>query len=720
VASDDAPPQPRPQAPAPGPGATPPPDAGGTVLQGEESRVLAKKRSEEAVDLGDAGPVTETASQSKRIRAALLSKGRPHVPGYEVLRPLGAGTFGEVWLAQDEGTGVRVAVKFFAHGTGLQWQLLLAEVKQLAQLDSVHGIVQLKDVEPDATPPYYVMAYAEQGSLAERLEKGPLPLPEALALFRQVAEALAHVHAKGIRHCDLKPGNVLLDARGRALIGDFGQAHFSDDASPTLGTFFYMAPEQADLAGQIPDTRWDVYGLGALFYAMLTGRPPREDEAFRQRLADTAELSHRLQRYREWILKAPKPAEHRRLPGMDRDLADVLDRCLEIDPDKRLRDAGAVLAALGQRQRRRRQRPLVLFGLVAPLLMILATVGIVSWAVEDGLDAARRALAEQQKESDWASARLIAGAVEQELRERIELIEHEAGSANLARAMKDAGRREPAASSRDGTDPQLGALLRRLRAGREKKFVRWCLADRDGYVPAIDPVVPFPPNRYHWREWFNGEENKADKEGPGEPLRQPHHVSVPYLSTAADRLMMITISAPIPDPDGETRPVGVLMASFDPDTLRRWTETVETNGGAVVLLDGRGHCLLHPHKNLLLPRAEEDPRAWCPRSWLSAAPLYTELLAERQEGKGEYTDPVDGGNYLAGYAPLPEDLGWGVVVRHEREHVRQLQQGVVQSIRQSGVIAKIAIAVTVEGVLIAALWVWLWWMVRRTEDLAHG
>src|SRR5262249_56925557 len=141
---------------------------------------------------------------------------------------------------------------------------------------------------------------------------------EALALFRQVAEALAYVHAKGIRHCDLKPGNVLLDARGRAVIADFGQAHFSSDASPALGTFFYMAPEQADLTRQIPDTRWDVYGLGGLFHAMLTGHPPREDVGVRTELGSRTALPSRLTRYREWGRKAPKPTGHRQVLAMDR------------------------------------------------------------------------------------------------------------------------------------------------------------------------------------------------------------------------------------------------------------------------------------------------------------------------------------------------------------------------------------------------------------------
>ena len=133
---------------------------------------------------------------------------------------------------------------------------------QLARLYGDPGIVQLQDLEPDASPPYCILTYAEGGSLADRLKDGPLPVSEALHIFRDAATALAYVHAKGIIHCDLKPGNVLRDARGKALLADFGQAHLASDLTPALGTFFYMAPEQADLSVTIPDTRWDVYAPG--------------------------------------------------------------------------------------------------------------------------------------------------------------------------------------------------------------------------------------------------------------------------------------------------------------------------------------------------------------------------------------------------------------------------------------------------------------------------
>ena len=114
-------------------------------------------------------------------------------------------------------------------------------------------------------------------------------MPEALDLFRQVAGALAYVHAKGVRHCDLKPGNILLDARGRALVADFGQAHLASDLSPGLGTFFYMAPEQADLSTLHPRHPLGRLRPRRLFYAMVTGQPPHEDADHAQTLNGTAQ-----------------------------------------------------------------------------------------------------------------------------------------------------------------------------------------------------------------------------------------------------------------------------------------------------------------------------------------------------------------------------------------------------------------------------------------------
>src|SRR5262249_16074114 len=148
---------------------TPAVPVSGTVAQTPADILRTKKLSEHELNLAQAP--TELASPAELRRTELLSKGRPEGPGYEILRALGAGTYGEVWLAREERTGLPVAIKFFAQGTGQQWQLLQEEVKQLASLQDVRGIIPLHDVHPEASPPYYVMAYAERGSLADRLEK---------------------------------------------------------------------------------------------------------------------------------------------------------------------------------------------------------------------------------------------------------------------------------------------------------------------------------------------------------------------------------------------------------------------------------------------------------------------------------------------------------------------------------------------------------------------
>ena len=355
------------------------------------------------------------------IAARLRGAGSPPAAGYRMLRKLGEGTYGTVWLAEDK-AGVRVAIKFFAHGAGQQWQLLQSEVQSLARLDTTFGIVQLKEVEPDADPPYFVMSYAEGGSLQQKLADGPLPPREALRHFTEIARALAFVHAKGIRHCDLKPANVLLNQHGQPMIADFGQAHLSDDASPALGTFFYMAPEQSEPGLQLPDARWDVYGLGAIFYALLTGGPPHKNDALADELRQTVKLHHRLRLYRERIRAMPQPTEHRRVAGVDGMLAGILDRCLELNPAERLRDAGAVLDALETRRRQRRQRPMLLFGTLAPLLVLALMVGVGSLAARDALAEARAGLTRQLLDSDQVTAQLAAKLLEDKLRDGVTVI----------------------------------------------------------------------------------------------------------------------------------------------------------------------------------------------------------------------------------------------------------------------------------------------------------
>ena len=119
---------------------------------------------------------TEIQGGVERRRASEMSlqRGRPptQVPGYEPERFLGVGAYGEVWVAVERNTGRRVAIKFYAHRGGLDWSLLSREVEKLAFLFADRYVVQLLGVGWDADPPYYIMEYLEQGSLADRIAAG--------------------------------------------------------------------------------------------------------------------------------------------------------------------------------------------------------------------------------------------------------------------------------------------------------------------------------------------------------------------------------------------------------------------------------------------------------------------------------------------------------------------------------------------------------------------
>ena len=135
-----------------------------------------------------------------------------------------------------------MAIKFYAHRGGLDWSLLSREVEKLTFLFADRHVVQLVGVGWDATPPYYVMEYLERGSLADRLHEGPLSCSEAVTIFREVVVGLIHAHGKGVLHCDLKPGNVLLDQDDRPRLADFGQSRLSSEQDARIGDAVLHAP----------------------------------------------------------------------------------------------------------------------------------------------------------------------------------------------------------------------------------------------------------------------------------------------------------------------------------------------------------------------------------------------------------------------------------------------------------------------------------------------
>ncbi|WP_051468727.1 serine/threonine-protein kinase [Actinomadura oligospora] len=210
----------------------------------------------------------------------------PSAGRYRIDRLLGSGAFAVVYLGHDAELNAPVAIKVLAEHWARREDVrerFVQEARLLRRVDS-HRLVQVFDIGalPDGRP-YFVMTYADRGTVEDRLAAGPLPVGEALRLAREVARALADLHEAGIVHRDVKPSNVLLHSGAgrdeRVMISDLGIARTGDRLSSlTLpaGSPGYMAPEQAVIDGA-PDHRADVFGLGALTYHLLTGEPPRED-----------------------------------------------------------------------------------------------------------------------------------------------------------------------------------------------------------------------------------------------------------------------------------------------------------------------------------------------------------------------------------------------------------------------------------------------------------
>ncbi|MCW2851129.1 MAG: protein kinase, partial [Nocardioides sp.] len=200
---------------------------------------------------------------------------------YAVTRRIGAGGFATVWLAYDEQLDSPVAVKVLADNWTEDHQVrqrFLEEGRYLRRVESPHVVTVYDAGELDDGRPYLVMTYADQGTLADRLEVDGLTTRQAVEVVRQVAAGLQALHDRDILHRDVKPANVLFrtaDRDIRAMVGDLGLGKGLDMSSRLTmiaGTPSFVAPEQAQ--AEAPDARADQYSLGVLTYLLLAARPP--------------------------------------------------------------------------------------------------------------------------------------------------------------------------------------------------------------------------------------------------------------------------------------------------------------------------------------------------------------------------------------------------------------------------------------------------------------
>ena len=270
---------------------------------------------------------------------------------YEILSVLGAGGMGEVYRARDTTLDRDVAIKVLPEpfaGDPERLKRFEREAKTLAAFNhsniaQVYGVIE--------QPPALVMELADGEDLTARIARGPIVLDEAMPIARQIAEGLEAAHERGIIHRDLKPANIKVREDGTVKILDFGLAKATDPVaagphqampSPTftspqmtemgviLGTAAYMAPEQA--RGKAVDKRADIWAFGAVFYEMLTGTRLFEGETLSDLMAAT------LRQDIDWSALPPATPSY---------LLQLLQRCLERDPHKRLRDIGEARISLG-------------------------------------------------------------------------------------------------------------------------------------------------------------------------------------------------------------------------------------------------------------------------------------------------------------------------------------------------------------------------------------
>jgi predicted Ser/Thr protein kinase len=223
---------------------------------------------------------------------------------YTVVRRLGAGAMGVVYLCAQPELDRPVAVKVLSAGAADRPDQLARfqrEARSSARLNHPN-VVRVYDVGSEAGCPFLVMEYVDGRSLEELLSAGPLPLDTSLRLTCQVAQALQAAHEEGIIHRDVKPSNILIDSAGRPRLADFGLAKCLADGEglsstgAIIGTPRYLSPEQALAAPDDIDHRTDIYSLGSVLYEMLTGQPRAEGAnilAILRRLTDEDPISVR-------------------------------------------------------------------------------------------------------------------------------------------------------------------------------------------------------------------------------------------------------------------------------------------------------------------------------------------------------------------------------------------------------------------------------------------
>ena len=598
---------------------------------------------------------TQYQSDQDLVRSRDLSlqstKPPAKVTGYSIEQFIGAGAYGEVWSGTEKKTGRRVAIKFFTRKTSDDIELLAREVEKLVALSADRYVVQLVDVDWQAQPPYFVMDYFERGSLEDLLKnEQTIPVAQAEDLFTEIATGMMQLHGKGIFHCDLKPGNILLDADGKPRIADFGQARVRTEKASSLGTLFFMAPEQADLSA-VPAAKWDVYALGAILYCMLVGKPPYHNDELTKKIDASATVESRLSEYKSALKKSPLPTDHRNVAGVDKMLADIIDRAIAVNPNQRFDSIESVLFALRQREVSKTRKPLLVLGLIGPLLL-LTVMSLFSWfasrqAYTDTEEAIR---IETVVGNDFAAKMAARSAKEkidryfravQELARDEEFVKDFVNAINndelmeIARDLDDPNTNADPSLEQLRQDYRENTVRSRLQRYLEKRiadpsiqYASWFANDIRGmqiasvFNQAPDTVTL--GRNYSYRTYFTGFERDLKKPEGEEtiyevkpidvprPIIDRPHLSAVFLSKGTFT-WKIAFSAPIyaPDaPEDEPEIIGIVACTAEMGSFVEFDNNPQLYA---TLIDGRegldqGIILEHPVFDRMIEESKKIPR----------------------------------------------------------------------------------------------------------------